>query len=124
MRTKKKQESKGTLSFNMDDDEEEEEEEEEKEEEEEENGREQCKCLKFSGWSVCVCCVISAPPPTKRRKFAKFGKDPRVDTSFLPDRDREVSNCLFICLSVCLSVCLACVHHVVFSRWCVGGGEE
>ena len=31
--------------------------------------------------------IFSAPPPVKRRRF---GKNPTVDTSFLPDRDREV----------------------------------
>lgn len=30
-----------------------------------------------------------APPPVVKKR--KFGKNPTVDTSFLPDRDREVS---------------------------------
>ena len=45
-----------------------------------------------------------APPPPKKRKFGKFGKDPRVDTSFLPDRDREVSGCLHV---------VGCAHWAV-----------
>ena len=31
-----------------------------------------------------------APPSFKRKKYSHFGKNPTVDTSFLPDRDREV----------------------------------
>ena len=31
-----------------------------------------------------------APPTFKRKKYSHFGKNPTVDTSFLPDRDREV----------------------------------
>lgn len=33
--------------------------------------------------------VLAPPPVVKKRK--KLGKNPNVDTSFLPDRDREVS---------------------------------
>ena len=33
---------------------------------------------------------IQAPPTFKRKKYSHFGKNPTVDTSFLPDRDREV----------------------------------
>lgn len=33
---------------------------------------------------------IQAPPTFKRKKYSHIGKNPTVDTSFLPDRDREV----------------------------------
>ncbi|XP_037744739.1 protein FAM50A isoform X2 [Chelonia mydas] len=67
----RKQEQKrkiSSLSFTLDDDEEEEEEEEEEQLEEEESELEKEEL-----------------PPKKR----KLGKNPDVDTSFLPDRDRE-----------------------------------
>lgn len=41
----------------------------------------------------------SLPPPPPAEKKRKLGKNPTVDTSFLPDRDREVST----------------VHHVTCS---------
>ena len=28
--------------------------------------------------------------PAKKKRFSKFGKDPTVNTDFLPDRDREL----------------------------------
>lgn len=65
---RKKEEKRkiASLSFTLDDDEDEEEDEEEEEEEEEEFEREEL--------------------PKKKKKL---GKNPDVDTSFLPDRDRE-----------------------------------
>uniref|UniRef100_A0AAQ5XDM6 FAM50A/XAP5 C-terminal domain-containing protein n=1 Tax=Amphiprion ocellaris TaxID=80972 RepID=A0AAQ5XDM6_AMPOC len=69
---KRKEEQKrkiASLSFNPEDEEEEEEEENEEEE---------------PDLSICFC-LIDAPVKKK-----KLGKNPDVDTSFLPDRDREV----------------------------------
>lgn len=64
---KKKQKQKSALSFTFDDDEEDQEEEEDKEDTKEDETE-----------------------PTKQDKTRKrFGKNPDVDTSFLPDRDRE-----------------------------------
>ena len=37
--------------------------------------------------TTCACFLSVAPPVFKKRKV---GKNPNVDTSFLPDRDREV----------------------------------
>ena len=34
--------------------------------------------------------IFPAPPSPPKPKKRKLGKDPAVDTSFLPDRDREV----------------------------------
>nr|XP_033778697.1 protein FAM50A [Geotrypetes seraphini] len=70
---KKEQKRKiASLSFNLDEDEAEEEEEEE-EEEEDEDGEEDLDPQEI---------------PTKKKK-KQLGKNPDVDTSFLPDRDRE-----------------------------------
>lgn len=63
---KKRKEKKATLSFAAD-------------EEDEEDA---------TGASASATDSSAAPPPAKRVK-TKVGKDPSVDTHFLPDRDRE-----------------------------------
>ncbi|XP_003384969.1 PREDICTED: protein FAM50A-like [Amphimedon queenslandica] len=65
---KRKLKAKPVLSFDVEEDEDEEREEEEEEEQVEKE---------------------EAPPTFKRKKYSHFGKNPTVDTSFLPDRDRE-----------------------------------
>ena len=40
-----------------------------------------------------------APPAFKK---PRFGKNPNVDTSFLPDHDREVCVCVFCRSVVCV----------------------
>lgn len=65
----------GTLSFSM---------------EEEEDG-EDCE---FKGHQSCdvmfYLFAAPSPEPVPVQKKRKLGKNPAVDTSFLPDRDREV----------------------------------
>lgn len=63
-------------------------------------------------WSL----FLIAPPPFKKKKYSHLGKNPNVDTSFLPDRDREVCEMCekyVMCVSViyvqCVTVkCVIC----------------
>lgn len=51
-----------------------------------------CHCGYCVGIYISDCYYILdtlAPPPVFKKR--KLGKNPNVDTSFLPDRDREVS---------------------------------
>ena len=57
-------------------------------------------------FAMCICNV--EVPLSKKRKF---GKNPEVDTSFLPDRDREVMKHLWF-RARCLSVHK--LHHMGF----------
>ena len=66
---------------------------------EDENDDDDCKYMyTFSFYHYFKCNLLQfflvAPPPVVKKR--KLGKNPTVDTSFLPDRDREVrSNCQY-----------------------------
>ena len=95
----------GTLSFNMDDDDEEEDENDEEDDCKSYNVNLQASLLLAITHVLILAnfvaellkCHVSlvAPPPVVKKK--KLGKNPTVDTSFLPDRDREVrSNKIYV----------------------------
>jgi hypothetical protein len=64
------------------------------------------------GWeSYWIVLPIASPPPPVEKK-RKLGKNPTVDTSFLPDRDREVSGASHVTFASELAfdwlVCVSC----------------
>lgn len=77
IRKKEKRKEKVVLSFDI--------EEEEEEPEEESIGK---LSVYHHNYIICMCvhCAVNI----KRKKYSHIGKNPFVDTSFLPDRDREV----------------------------------